>query len=256
LLIAVEFCSAAYNALQDSGPLQATVGKLIVGVKVCDQYGNRLQFGHALLRWLLRELSAFLFYVGHLPVLVRPYRTVHDRLSGTQVVDRWAYTQQPERQRESASWPVTIVGCVLIFVLFLLPQLRNIKRRYELRQDIASMLQTMTAATEVIDHYVADNGRCPKNWAELGVEPPRHQLIKEVRLGYGRDDGPPTCDLHADIKVDDRFGYNNHRIAPSVFMMRRSAGDWMCDSTIDGKWLVPDSCIQDPMNMKLSNHGD
>src|SRR5688572_30151896 len=49
-----------YFALMESSPLQATLGKLVVGVVVTDLGGNRLTFGRATGRYFAKILSSLI----------------------------------------------------------------------------------------------------------------------------------------------------------------------------------------------------
>lgn len=104
--------TALYYTLQESSSYQATLGKRAMGIKVVDNEGNRLTFAHALGRWFSVSLSYLTFYVGFLmAAFTERKRTLHDMVSSTQVVDRYAYTATPELQKESVS------GCFVALVI-------------------------------------------------------------------------------------------------------------------------------------------
>ena len=81
--------SLGYWAGMESSSLQATVGKLVIGVKVVDLEGNRLSFGRALGRTLAKILSGVLLLIGYLMVAFSARKQgLHDRIAGTLVVSR------------------------------------------------------------------------------------------------------------------------------------------------------------------------
>jgi uncharacterized RDD family membrane protein YckC len=109
---------AAYFTWMHTSGNQATLGKMAVGIKVTDLQGHRISTGKALGRW------AGLFFFGFLSCnivylvsafmagLTERKQAVHDMASGTLVVDKWAFTAHPERQRRELG-AVTIVMIVL-----------------------------------------------------------------------------------------------------------------------------------------------
>ncbi len=106
------FFAAAYFVGFESSASQATPGKLLLGIKVVDLSGQRLAPGHALGRWAAAALSYLTLYIGFLmAAFTERKQALHDFVASTQVVDRWAYTAQPERQRRSPH------GCVVAFVV-------------------------------------------------------------------------------------------------------------------------------------------
>ncbi|MBN7135207.1 hypothetical protein A7A76_10630, partial [Lysobacter enzymogenes] len=109
--------SAGYYAGMESSSMQATLGKLAVGIKVVDADGARLSRGRALGRWASSFASYATLGVGYLMVAFTDRkRGLHDLIAGTQVVDRWAYTARAELQRRElgpVTWVVLILGGVV-----------------------------------------------------------------------------------------------------------------------------------------------
>jgi uncharacterized RDD family membrane protein YckC len=107
-----------YYAGMESSVHQATLGKRALGIKVTDNDGRRLSFGHALGRWFAAALSYLTLYIGFLmAAFTERKRALHDIVAGTLVVDRWAYSEFPERQKRELS------GCLIAFLIgvFLVP---------------------------------------------------------------------------------------------------------------------------------------
>lgn len=112
--------SLAYYVGFESSSMQATLGKRAVGIKTVDLDGRRLSRGRAFGRWLASWLSYATFGVGYLMIAFTDRkRGLHDLIAKTQVVDRWAYTAQPDLQRRDLG-PVAIVVLVLGGLMWLL----------------------------------------------------------------------------------------------------------------------------------------
>lgn len=101
-----------YFGLMESSRHQATLGKMALGIKVVDRDGRRLSFPHALGRWFAAILSYLTLYIGFLmAAFTQKKQALHDVVAGTFVVDRWAYTEHPERQQRGLG------GCLLAFLI-------------------------------------------------------------------------------------------------------------------------------------------
>src|SRR5262249_48371563 len=88
LLSIVMGCATSwlYEALLESSEWQATVGKMIFGMKVTDLAGNRISFGQATARYFAKWLSAASLCIGFLMVAFSARKQgLHDILAGTLV---------------------------------------------------------------------------------------------------------------------------------------------------------------------------
>lgn len=75
-----------YFAIMESSKLQATVGKLAVGVVVTDLKGNRLTFARATGRYFAKILSAVILCIGYIMVAFTERKQgLHDLVAGTLV---------------------------------------------------------------------------------------------------------------------------------------------------------------------------
>jgi uncharacterized RDD family membrane protein YckC len=80
------FGSWLYEALMESSSYQATLGKMALGLKVTDLYGNRISFGRATGRHFAKWLSLFVFCIGYIMVgFTERKQGLHDLLAGTLV---------------------------------------------------------------------------------------------------------------------------------------------------------------------------
>jgi uncharacterized RDD family membrane protein YckC len=81
------FGSWLYEAFMESSSYQATLGKMIFGMKVTDLNGNRISFERATGRHFAKWLSAMIFCIGYIMVgFTERKQGLHDLLAGTLVL--------------------------------------------------------------------------------------------------------------------------------------------------------------------------
>jgi uncharacterized RDD family membrane protein YckC len=81
------FGSWLYEAFMESSSYQATLGKMIFGMKVTDLNGNRISFERATGRHFAKWLSAMILGIGYLMVgFTERKQGLHDLLAGTLVL--------------------------------------------------------------------------------------------------------------------------------------------------------------------------
>ncbi len=86
VVILMIFGSWLYEAFMESSSYQATVGKMIFGMKVTDLNGNRISFERATGRHFAKWLSGMFLCVGFIMVgLTERKQGLHDLLAGTLV---------------------------------------------------------------------------------------------------------------------------------------------------------------------------
>ncbi|MGB7927851.1 MAG: RDD family protein [Terriglobales bacterium] len=84
--IATLFGSWLYEAFMESSSYQATLGKMIFGMKVTDLNGNRISFERATGRHFAKWLSAMVLCIGYIMVgFTERKQGLHDLLAGTLV---------------------------------------------------------------------------------------------------------------------------------------------------------------------------
>jgi uncharacterized RDD family membrane protein YckC len=75
-----------YEALMESSSYQATLGKMIFGMKVTDLYGNRISFARASGRHFAKILSGMILGIGFIMVgFTERKQGLHDMIAGTLV---------------------------------------------------------------------------------------------------------------------------------------------------------------------------
>lgn len=98
-----------YFSWMHSSANQASLGKMAVGIKVVRTDGQRITFWRAFGRYWAMILSALILLIGYIMAgFTERKQALHDMISDTLVVDKWAYTDHPEWQREELG-TVTIV---------------------------------------------------------------------------------------------------------------------------------------------------
>lgn len=71
----------------ESSEKQATLGKLVMNIKVTDTNGRRIGFGQATIRYLGKILSGFLLMIGYLMVaFTEKKQGLHDLIAKTYVI--------------------------------------------------------------------------------------------------------------------------------------------------------------------------
>ena len=113
---------AVYFAWMHSRPAQATLGKMAVGIKATRPDGNRISFARGIGRWAGLFLSAIPLGIGYLmAAFTDRKRALHDMVSDTVVVDRWAFTDQPRLQQRGLDGVtiavLIIMGLMLLFMV-------------------------------------------------------------------------------------------------------------------------------------------
>ncbi|MCX7922838.1 MAG: RDD family protein [Clostridia bacterium] len=79
-----------YHSLFESSSLQATPGKLALGIKVTDLDGNRVSFGKATGRFFGKILSGLILLIGFIMAgFTEKKQALHDMMAGTLVVDKF-----------------------------------------------------------------------------------------------------------------------------------------------------------------------
>ena len=117
---------ALYFAMFHASAKQATLGKMAVGIKVVDDNGGRISVARGIGRFFAYLVSSLILGIGLLmAAFTDRKRALHDMMASTLVVDRWAYTAHPERQRPELGTVATVILVIFgvliaLYVVFLL----------------------------------------------------------------------------------------------------------------------------------------
>ncbi len=166
-----------YYALMESSAGQATLGKRALGIKVTDMNGRRISFGHALGRWFAAALSYLTLYIGFLmAAFTDRKRALHDFVAGTQVVDRWAYTANPERQKRELSGCLIAAMVVFIGMLVVVPILAAIAisqyQDYVMRSQVSEASSLADGVKTAMGEYVSNYNKWPDSNEAAGLAAP------------------------------------------------------------------------------------
>jgi uncharacterized RDD family membrane protein YckC len=87
LLVVIPLVKFVYHIIMESAARQATFGKQILNIKVCDMQGNRISFARALARNLAKIFSVLTFFIGYLfSFFNKQQQCLHDMIAGTLVM--------------------------------------------------------------------------------------------------------------------------------------------------------------------------
>jgi uncharacterized RDD family membrane protein YckC len=87
LLAIIPLAKFIYHIFMESSAKQATYGKQILRIKVCDMEGNRISLAHAAGRNLAKILSVLTFFIGYLlSFFNKKQQCLHDMIAGTLVM--------------------------------------------------------------------------------------------------------------------------------------------------------------------------
>lgn len=232
--------AAAYYALMESSSKQATFGKQALSLKVCDLEGRRLSRGRALLRWFAALLNYLTLYIGWLMIAFgKERRGLHDRLAGTQVVDQYAYTDTPEKQRSPQTGCLDIglaVGAIL-FVLFWIGMIAAISipayQQYLQRAKLAEAIQSAEPIKQRIVAAIEAEGECPDGMALETADVPA--AFSESWIGTFEDG---TCGVQ--LTLADREPLATHK-GKKLWLWLDEEQNWLCSSEIENNAL-PSHC--------------
>lgn len=116
--------AVAYAWFHSTAGLTATPGKLAIGIKVVRTDGERISFLRGFGRYWAYLLSGLLLCIGLImAAFTERKQGLHDLICDTLVVDKWAFTSQPERQRDelgTVALVVLILGGLLLVGAFIL----------------------------------------------------------------------------------------------------------------------------------------
>lgn len=85
-----------YYAKMESGPAQATLGKMVLGIKVTDMEGNPISFGRATGRFFGKFLSHIILLFGYFMAgWTARKQALHDKMADTLVVKGSAQVGAP-----------------------------------------------------------------------------------------------------------------------------------------------------------------
>ncbi|MCX7041798.1 MAG: RDD family protein [Gammaproteobacteria bacterium] len=235
-----------YYAGMESSEGQATLGKRALGIKVTDMEGRRIGFGYALGRWFAAALSYLTLYIGFLmAAFTDRKRALHDFVAGTQVVDKWAYTSFPERQKQGLS------GCLVAFLIMMLmvPVIAILAaisisqyQDYVIRSQVSEASSLADGVKIAVGEYVNNREGWPDSNASTGLAEPREIIGSYVSyVDVGKTPGrietgfSSQAPQKANVALDGKHLYFDGRLSAGSI-------EWTCTSDdLKQKWC-PSSC--------------
>jgi uncharacterized RDD family membrane protein YckC/Tfp pilus assembly major pilin PilA len=230
-----------YFTLMESSAYQATFGKRALGIKVTDDNGRRLSFSHALGRWFAAALS-YPLYIGFLmAAFTERKRALHDMVASSLVVDRWAYTEFPERQQRSPSgclvaFLIVVIGFVpLVGILaaIAIPQYQD----YVIRAQVAEGEALSDGAKTAIAEFYHDHGHYPATNASAGLASAssiRGQYVSSIDVGSADGTIAVTYSSSRPQKANTAIHMKTLLLVPNAFPDRI---EWRCTSpNLKQKW--------------------
>jgi len=87
LLAIIPLVNFVYHVLTECSAKQATYGKQLIKLKVCDMEGRRISFGRSMGRNLAKLFSDATFFVGYvISFFTKQQQCLHDMMAGTLVM--------------------------------------------------------------------------------------------------------------------------------------------------------------------------
>ncbi|MGN6312718.1 MAG: pilin [Rhodanobacteraceae bacterium] len=242
-----------YFALCESSRLQATPGKLAIGLRVTDMYGRRIGFGKATGRYFGKLISGLIFNIGYMMAgWTARKQALHDLMADCCVVRRDALnafendTLDTSGGVPGSGMPGWAVGLVVIgaFFVVLIPIVAILAaiaipayQDYVIRSQVAEGISLADGAKTAVAEYVFNNnGSLPSDNAAAGLASAgsiNGNYVAQVEVRNG------------DIVVT--YGRRANRKIASEHLLLHPHGDrssvhWSCGSEdIPDKYL-PISC--------------
>lgn len=246
-----------YFAFFERSHLQATPGKLALGLRITDAQGDRVGFGRTTGRYFGKLLSGAILDVGYMMTgWTARKQGLHDMMAGCLVVRRDGLVRlrsgEPlpagTRAPGMPGWAIALV-VVAVFLFLIVPILAAISipayQNYLVRTQVSESVLIAEPAKVAIAEYDSSRGSFPRNNAEAGLAAPGSivgKYVSSVTVGTLRDGT-------SGIKIDfsDTADSVLHGKYLLLIAQSQTGGTlrWSCtDSTVAEKYLPP-SC-RDP----------
>ncbi|TBR39184.1 MULTISPECIES: RDD family protein [Dyella] len=236
--------SLLYFALQESSVHQATLGKRALGIKVVNYEGKRLGFAQAAGRWFASTLSYLTLMVGFLmAAFTGRKQALHDVVAGTLVVDRFAYTDEPERQKHHTSALLiilAILGCS-VFPLALLAAIAvPAYQDYVVRSNVVRAMAAAEPVKALVAKAYKAEHRCPAN-GESGIAAATayaRDNVASISTGSMGDGGEP-CAVEITLNLPNQQALHGKQIWLEMPVSDKPGHDkaWACSANVPDRYL-------------------
>ena len=239
-----------YNAILESSPRQATLGKMACGIKVTDLQGERISFGRATGRHFAQWITDMSWLIGYLMVaFTKKRQSLHDMIAETVVVGAMVeparVVSAPPARRMSGWGIATIVAAIVIIPVGIFTAIGFVAwREYSLRCEVAEGLSLGSRYKQGVEDYVKANGRWPADLADIRSAPALQRRVAGSRfvesieiwdgtivIAYGRD-------AHRTIR-DRLVSLRPYRLADGSIV-------WQCGNSSAAGGLAVDALDLDP----------
>lgn len=227
----------AYFTFLTASSWQGTLGKRAVGIKVVDLDGNPIGKGRATGRWFAAALSYLTLYIGFLMAAFTDRKmALHDMVASTRVVDRWAYTEHPERQNRKLGGCAiaALIGLGLFFILFFVGVIAAVSlpayQDYTQRAKLAQVVAEGRGMGDVVAEFRANTDRCPADLEEAGLSAPTSALVESTEVGE-MEDGQCAVQLQLGGPEAGTF------VGEYLWFTVDGEGNTGCSGSMDDKYL-------------------
>lgn len=214
VLVAWQLAPWLYFALFEASPLQATPGKLALGLAVTDERGHRIGFGRASARFFGKLVSGLVFGIGYLLAgWSARKQALHDLMAGCCVVRKpglaaWRNHESTESEGEGTAastavvpspgmpgWAIALVvlGVVVFVGLPLAAMFAAIGiplyQARGLRAEVAQGVQLTERARALVGEYILQRGVLPSDNGVVGLPRPEAihaSYVTSVRVQQGQ----------------------------------------------------------------------
>lgn len=243
-----------YFALFERSHLQATPGKLALGLRVTDAEGERIGFGRATGRYFGKLLSGVILDIGYMMAgWTARKQGLHDMMAGCFVVRRDGLA----RLRSGESWPasarvpgmpgwaialVVVAVCLFLVVPILAAISIPAYQNYIVRTQVSEGMVLAAPAKIAIAEYDSNRGNFPSSNAEAGLSEPNSitgKYVSAVTVGTLKDG---TGGIRVDFSNASNSALHGKYLLLIAQPQPVGTLRWSCHySTVDAKYL-PSSC--------------
>jgi uncharacterized RDD family membrane protein YckC len=217
--------AALYLGFLPATPLQATPGKRMVGLRICDRTGKRIGLLRSLLRLVAFVPSIGIAGAGFILAAFTPRRqALHDLAAGTFVVNRGATPEEIAQVPAPVSW-MTRIGLVLILVIpaFSVLWLRQVFDRQRVYEEVVAVWDAAKAYRVDVEKALRAGAPMP-----APAETPRH-----VRAMSARPDGTIVIEISDDLVPGARLTLHPKAVPNGEYL-------WTCRG--EGLRYAPAAC--------------
>ena len=219
------FVAALYLGLLPATPLQATLGKRMVGLRICDGSGKRIGVLRSVLRLVAFVPSIGIAGAGFILAAFTPRRqALHDLAAGTFVVNRGATPEEITQVPAPVSW-MTRIGLVLVLVIpaFSVIWLRQVFDRQRVYEEVVEVWQAAKPYRLEVEKALRSGAPMPVPAAK-----PRH-----ARAMSARPDGTIVIEISDDLVAGARLTLRPEAVPNGEYL-------WTCRG--EGLRYAPAGC--------------